>query len=243
MSGLRDEFVNDMCDYMYPIADNDDEDPAKNGRGWTPQDKRNLLRNIKPAYDGTAILSFGTKFKSECAMEFFQDCWEYKEKYHSLIRKKINEKKQEKQFQFESNLVQKEREENEKRMLENRQQCAEIERGAVENSSIYHRLLQSYNKSINIIKEQQNHLECQDKLKKQIESITIEKSELEMKIRYDYQEKYKKDRKKDEKEKQQWKNECEKQQDKIIFMELRERIKKLEKQNKNLQQQLIQSMD
>jgi len=230
MSGLKDEFVNDICDYIY-------------GEGWTPQDKRNLLRNIKPAYDGTGILKFGTIKNSESAMEFFQEAWEYKDKFYELKRKKRKENRTEKEYEFQRDLVQKEREENENRILEMREQCDEIERGALENSSVHQKLIYDYRKLGNMYKEQQKHIECQDKLKEQIESITIEKSELEMKMRTFYEEKYKKDRKKDEKEKQQWKNECEKQQDKIIFMEKNERIKKLEKQNKNLQQQLIQSMD
>ena len=230
MSGLNDEFVNDMCDYMY-------------GEGWTPQDKRNLLRNIKPAYDGTGILKFGTIKNSEAAMEFNQDNWEYKGKFYELKRKERKDIKTEKDHIKVCKLLQEVKEECNNKLLEMREQCDEIERGALENSSIHQKLRYDYKKSINIIKEQQIKLEDIDTLKQKLSDTYINNADVELKFKEFYQEKYKKDRKKDEKEKEQWKRECEKQQDKICHMEMRERIKKLEKQNKNLQQQLIQSMN
>jgi len=248
MSGINDDFLNALCEHVY-------------GDEYNIHDKRNILRNIKPAYEGTGILKFGTIKNSEYFMEFVIEQWQQKQDLYEQRRRYRKDLKTDKDYKFVCELLQKEKDECENRILEIKEECNEIERGAVENSSIYYQLLVDCKKRDDIIKEQQKHIECQDKLKEQIESITIEKAELDIKLTTYYKEKYKKDKKEldkkeselnteKEKEIEKFKKEYVRQDDKICNMELKneikllkEELKKVKNQNTKFKKQILESMD
>ena len=163
MCDMNNDFLNAVCEQIY-------------GDEFTKYDVKNLLRNIKPAYEGTGILKFGTIKNSEAVMEFFQEAWEYKDKFYQLKRQKRKDLKTEKDHIKVCELLQKERDESDNRILEMREQCAEIERGVLEDSSIHQKLIHDYRRLSNMYKEQENKLEDQDLLREKLSNSMIKKN-------------------------------------------------------------------
>lgn len=252
MSGINDDFLNALCEHVY-------------GDEYNIHDKRNILRNIKPAYEGTGILKFGTIKNSEYFMEFVIEQWQQKQDLYEQRRRYRKDLKTDKDYKFVCELLQKEKDECENRILEIKEECNEIERGAVENSSIYHQLLVDCKKRDDIIKQLSKDKLCIDKLKEQIRNLSYDKAEIELKYKTFYQDLFnKKDKERikeldkkeselnteKEKEIEKFKKEYVRQDDKICNMELKneikllkEELKKSKNQNNKLKQQILQSMD
>jgi len=227
---MNSDFINAVCEQIY-------------GDEFTKYDTKNILRNLKPAYDGTGILKFGTIKNSQYFMEFVIELWEQIQELRDQRKRYRKDLKTDKDHMKVCELNQQLKDECEDKILDMREQCDEIERGVLEDSSIHQKLIYDYRRLSNMFKEQENKLEDQHLLREKLSNTYINNADVELKFKEFYQEKYKKDRKKDEKEKEQWKKEYVRQDDKICHMEKNEKIKKLEKLVKNLQQQLIQSMD
>ena len=240
MSEFNSDFLNEVCEYVF-------------GDEFTKQDQRNLLRNLNPAFEGTGILKFGTILNSQHFMEFVVDLWENKQQLYEARRRYKQSLKTDKDYDVVCNQLNQERQDCKNKILEIREKYETLEKENVNNNPLYKKLEHDYKILYNKYLEQDNKLENQEKLKENITNAMLEKSNAEVRYKEFYKEKYNKDIKKYDKEcdkqirvKEQ---ECDKkikdyvrQDDKICHMEKNERIKKLEKQVKLLQQQLIQSM-
>ena len=227
---MNSDFINEMCEAIY-------------GDEFTKHDTKNILRNIKPAYEGTGILKFGTILHSTHFLEFVIELWEQKQSLYEQRRRYKKELKTDKDYNTICELLQNERDKYANKTEELNNKSKEIEQGHIEQSPVYNKLKFDYKELTYKIIELKNQLENQDLLKEQLTDATIDKSEAEVKWRDFYKNKYEKDIKIKDKECDKFKKEYVRQDDKIIFMELKEKIKNLEKRNKILSKQLIQTMN
>ena len=230
MSELNSDFVNEVCGYIF-------------GDEFSKQDQRNLLRNINPPFEGTGILKFGTILNSQHFIEFVVDLWETKQNLYEARRTYKKSLKTDKDYEFVCNKLNQEREDCKNKILEMREECDVILKGHVNKNPIYQKLENDHKRLYYQFKQLEKKLEDQDRLKEQITNASLDKSDAEVKYKDFYQERYKKDKKELNKEIDKYKKEYVRQDDKIIFMEKNNEIKKLKKQVKNLQEQIISSMD
>jgi len=238
---MNEDFINALCEHVY-------------GEEYTKYDTKNILRNLKPAYEGTGILKIGTIKNSQYFFEFVLELWEQLQDLRDARRRYKKQLKTDKDYNTVCDLLQKEKIDCESKILEIREECDKIVKGSLDNCQIHNKLKYDYKHLCNMYKNLERQLEDQDLLKGQLNDSYVANAEIELKFKQFYQEQYEKDKKELDKEcdkkikkKDQ---ECDKkikeyirQDDKICHMEKNEKIKKLEKQVKNLQQQLIQSMD
>jgi len=187
---MNSDFINAVCEQIY-------------GDEFTKYDTKNILRNLKPAYDGTGILKFGTIKNSQYFMEFVIELWEQIQELRDQRKRYRKDLKTDKDHMKVCELNQQLKDECEDKILDMREQCDEIERGVLEDSSIHQKLIYDYRRLTNMFKEQQNKLEDQDLLREKLSNTYINNADVELKFKEFYQEKYKKDRKKDEKKKEQ----------------------------------------
>lgn len=238
---MNSDFINELCEAIY-------------GDEFTKHDTKNILRNIKPAYEGSGILKFGTILHSTHFLEFVMELWEQKQSLYEQRRRYKKELKTDKDYNTICELLQNEKDKYANKTEKLYNECKEIELGHLENNSVYNKLKFDYKELTNKIYELKNQLENQDDLKQQLTDAIIEKSESEVKWKDFYKNKYEKDIKIKEseytkkindnnKECDKFKKEYVKQQDKIIFMEKNEEIKNLKNKVKMLSKQLIQSMN
>ena len=230
MSEFNSDFVNEVCEYIF-------------GDEYTKQDQRNLLRNLNPPFEGTGILKFGTILNSQHFMEFVVDLWETKQQLYETRRTYKQSLKTDKDYDLVCNQLNQERDECKNKILEIREECDAIIKGDINNNPIYNKLNHDFKRLYYQFKEVENKLDNQDKLKEDLTNAQFDKSDAEVKFKEFYQEKYKKDKKQLDKEIDKYKKEYVRQDDKIIFMEKNNEIKKLKNTVKNLQQQIISSMD
>ena len=238
---MNEDFLNALCEHVY-------------GDEFTKYDTKNILRNLKPAYEGTGILKIGTIKNSQYFFEFVLELWEQLQDLKEWRRRYKKQLKTDKDYNTVCDLLQKEKIDCQSKILEIREECDKIVKGSLDNCAVHNKLKYDYKHLCNMYKNQERQLEDQDLLKGQLNDSYIANAEVELKFKQFYEEQYKKDKKELDKEcdkkikkKEQ---ECDKkikeyvrQDDKICNMEKNEKIKKLEKQVKNLQQQLIQTMD
>jgi len=238
---MNEDFLNALCEHVY-------------GDEYTKYDTKNILRNLKPAYEGTGILKIGTIKNSQYFFEFVLELWEQLQDLKEWRRRYKKQLKTDKDYNTVCDLLQKEKIDCQSKILEIREECDKIVKGSLDNCAVHNKLKYDYKHLCNMYKNQERQLEDQDLLKGQLNDSYVANAEIELKFKQFYQEQYEKDKKELDKEcdkkikkKEQ---ECDKkikeyvrQDDKICNMEKNEKIKKLEKQVKNLQQQLIQSMD
>ena len=241
MCDMNEDFLNALCEHVY-------------GDEFTKYDTKNILRNLKPAYEGTGILKIGTIKNSQYFFEFVLELWEQLQDLKEWRRRYKKQLKTDKDYNTVCDLLQKEKIDCQSKILEIREECDKIVKGSLDNCAVHNKLKYDYKHLCNMYKNQERQLEDQDLLKGQLNDSYVANAEIELKFKQFYQEQYEKDKKELDKEcdkkikkKEQ---ECDKkikeyvrQDDKICNMEKNEKIKKLEKQVKNLQQQLIQSMD
>jgi len=230
MSEMNSDFINEVCEYIF-------------GDEYTKQDQRNILRNINPPFEGTGILKFGTILNSQHFMEFVVDLWETKQNLYEARRTYKKSLKTEKDYNVVCNKLNQEREDCKNKILEIKEKCESIQQDHVNKNPIYKKLENEHKRLYYQYKQLENKLENQDRLKEQITNATLDKSDAEVRFKEFYQERYKKDKKELDKEIDKYKKEYVRQDDKIIFMEKNNEIKKLKKQVKNLQEQIISSMD
>ena len=230
MSGMNCDFINELCEAIY-------------GDEFTKHDTKNILRNIKPAYEGTGILKFGTILHSTHFLEFVIELWEQKQSLYEQRRRYKKELKTDKDYNTICELLQNEKDKyaNKTEALNNKSK--EIEKGHLENNSVYNKLKFDYKELTSKIYELKNQLDNQDDLKQQLVDANIEKSEAEVKWRDFYKNKYEKDIKIKDKECDKNMKEYVKQQDKIIFMEKNQEIKNLKNKLKMVSKQLIETMN
>ena len=241
MCDMNEDFLNALCEHVY-------------GDEYTKYDTKNILRNLKPAYEGTGILKIGTIKNSQYFFEFVLELWEQLQDLKEWRRRYKKQLKTDKDYNTVCDLLQKEKIDCQSKILEIREECDKIVKGSLDNCAVHNKLKYDYKHLCNMYKNQERQLEDQDLLKGQLNDSYVANAEIELKFKQFYQEQYEKDKKELDKEcdkkikkKEQ---ECDKkikeyvrQDDKICNMEKNEKIKKLEKQVKNLQQQLIQTMD
>jgi len=241
MCDMNEDFLNALCEHVY-------------GDEYTKYDTKNILRNLKPAYEGTGILKIGTIKNSQYFFEFVLELWEQLQDLKEWRRRYKKQLKTDKDYNTVCDLLQKEKIDCQSKILEIREECDKIVKGSLDNCAVHNKLKYDYKHLCNMYKNLERQLEDQDLLKGQLNDSYVANAEIELKFKQFYQEQYEKDKKELDKEcdkkikkKEQ---ECDKkikeyvrQDDKICNMEKNEKIKKLEKQVKNLQQQLIQSMD
>ena len=227
---MNSDFINAVCEQIY-------------GDEFTKYDTKNILRNLKPAYDGTGILKFGTIKNSQYFMEFVIELWEQIQELREQRRRYRKDLKTEKDYIKVCELNQQLKDECDNKILDMREECADIERGVLEDSSIHQKLLHDYRRLANMYKEQQNKLEDQELLRKKLSETYINNADVELKFKEFYQEKYKKDIEK-------FKKDFVRQDDKICHIELKNEVKllkeelKKEKIQKNkFKKQMIESMD
>lgn len=230
MCDMNSDFLNEVCEYVY-------------GDEFTKYDVKNLLRNLKPAYEGTGILKFGTINNSTYFMEFVIGLWEQLQQLRDKRRRYRNDLKTEKDYDLVCNQLNQEREHCKIKISEMREKYESLEKENVNNNPLYKKLEHDYKKLYYKYKELDNKLEDQQKLKEDLIASQLQKSEIELKFKEFYQDKYKKDKKQLDKEIDKYKQEYVRQDDKICNMEKNQKIKKLEKLVKNLQEQLIESMN
>ncbi len=228
MSDMNSDFLNEVCEAIY-------------GDEFTKHDKRNVLRNLKPALDGKGVLKFGTILHSTHFLEYVIELWEQKQSLYDQRRRYKKEMKTDKDYQFVCDQLQKERDICDEKIKEEYLKCKEIEQGHIEKSDIYNKLKYDYKELQynvnNLLKKQ----ECVDNLREQVTNLTIDKSDAEVKYKKMYKDMYDKKKEQLDKEIDVWKKEYVRQDDKIIFMEknntikmLKEEIKELKKKHKNL---------
>ncbi len=230
MCDINSDFVNELSEYIF-------------GDEFTKQDQRNLLRNINPAYEGTGILKFGTILNSQHFMEFVITLWETKQNLYETRRRYKKNLKTDKDYNLVCDLLNQEREDCQIKISEMREKYESLEKENVNNNPLYKKLEHDYKKLYYKYKELDNKLEDQQKLKEDLIASQLQKSDIELKFKEFYQDKYKKDKKQLDKEIDKYKQEYVRQDDKICNMEKNQKIKKLEKLVKNLQEQLIESMN
>ncbi len=229
-SELNTDFVKELCSYLY-------------GDEFSKQDTKNVLRNIDPPYEGRGILKFGTILNSQHFMEFVVDLWEQKQNLYDIRRRYKKQLKTDKDYNTVCDLLQKEKIDCQSKILEIREECDKIVKGSLDNCAVHNKLKYDYKHLCNMYKNQERQLEDQDLLKGQLNDSYIANAEVELKFKQFYEEQYKKDKKELDKEIDKYKKEYVRQDDKIIFMEKNNEIKKLKKQNKSLQEQIISLMD
>jgi len=248
MCDINSDFVNELSEYIF-------------GDEFTKQDQRNLLRNINPAYEGTGILKFGTILNSQHFMEFVITLWETKQNLYETRRRYKKNLKTDKDYNLVCDLLNKEREDCQIKISEMREKYESLEKENINNNPMYKKLEHDYKRLYHKYVELDHKLENQEKIKEELTNAMIEKSEIELKFKEFYQDKYKKDVKinkteydkkikENEQELDKFKKEFVKQQDKIIFMEknnelklVKEELKKVKNQNVKFKKQLIESMD
>ncbi len=230
MSEFNSDFVNEVCEYIF-------------GDEYTKQDQRNILRNINPPFEGTGILKFGTILNSQHFMEFVVDLWETKQQLYESRRRYKQSLKTDKDYDLVCDQLNQEREDCKNKILEIREECDAIIKGDINNNPIYNKLNHDFKRLYYQFKQVENKLDNQDKLKQELIDAQLDKSNAEVRFKEFYQEKYKRDKKELDKEIDKYKKEYVRQDDKICNMEKNQKIKKLEKLVKNLQEQLIQSID
>ena len=230
MCDMNNDFLNAVCEQIY-------------GDEFTKYDVKNILRNLKPAYDGTGILKFGTIKNSQYFMEFVIELWEQIEELRDQRKRYRKDLKTEKDHIKVCELLQQLKEECDNKILEMREQCNEIERGVLEDSSIHQKLIYDYRRLSNMYKEQENKLEDQYLLREKLSNSMIDNADVELKFKQFYQEKYKK-------EIEKFIKEYVRQDDKICNMELKneikllkEELKKVKNQNTKFKKQILESMD
>jgi len=227
---MNNDFLNAVCEQIY-------------GDEFTKYDVKNILRNLKPAYEGTGILKFGTIKNSQYFMEFVIELWEQIQELRDQRKRYRKDLKTEKDHIKVCELLQQLKEECDNKILEMREQCNEIERGVLEDSSIHQKLIYDYRRLSNMYKEQENKLEDQYLLREKLSNSMIDNADVELKFKQFYQEKYKK-------EIEKFKKEYVRQDDKICNMELKneikllkEELKKVKNQNTKFKKQILESMD
>jgi len=230
MCDMNNDFLNAVCEQIY-------------GDEFTKYDVKNILRNLKPAYEGTGILKFGTIKNSQYFMEFVIELWEQIQELRDQRKRYRKDLKTEKDHIKVCELLQQLKEECDNKILEMREQCNEIERGVLEDSSIHQKLIYDYRRLSNMYKEQENKLEDQYLLREKLSNSMIDNADVELKFKQFYQEKYKK-------EIEKFKKEYVRQDDKICNMELKneikllkEELKKVKNQNTKFKKQILESMD
>jgi len=189
------------------------------GDEYTKQDQRNILRNINPPFEGTGILKFGTILNSQHFMEFVVDLWETKQQLYESRRRYKQSLKTDKDYDLVCDQLNQEREDCKNKILEIREECDAIIKGDINNNPIYNKLNHDFKRLYYQFKQVENKLDNQDKLKQELIDAQLDK------------------------EIDKYKKEYVRQDDKICNMEKNQKIKKLEKLVKNLQEQLIQSID
>jgi len=241
---MNSDFLNEVCEYVY-------------GDEFTKYDVKNLLRNLKPAYEGTGILKFGTINNSTYFMEFVIGLWEQLQQLRDKRRRYRNDLKTEKDYDLVCNQLNQEREHCKIKISEMREKYESLEKENINNNPMYKKLEHDYKRLYHKYVELDHKLENQEKIKEELTNAMIEKSEIELKFKEFYQDKYKKDVKinkteydkkikENEQELDKFKKEFVKQQDKIIFMEknnelklVKEELKKVKNQNVKFKKQLI----
>ena len=127
MSDMKDDFINAVCEHVY-------------GDEFTKYDTKNIIRNLKPAYDGTGILKFGTIKNSQYFLEFVLELWEQLEDLRDARRRYRKSLKTDKDYNLVCNQIQQVRDECNNKILEMREECNEIERGVLKDSPIHNKL-------------------------------------------------------------------------------------------------------
>ena len=230
MCDMNEDFLNALCEHVY-------------GDEFTKYDTKNILRNLKPAYEGTGILKIGTIKNSQYFFEFVLELWEQLQDLKEWRRRYKKQLKTDKDYNTVCDLLQKEKIDCQSKILEIREECDKIVKGSLDNCAVHNKLKYDYKHLCNMYKNQERQLEDQDLLKGQLNDSYIANAEVELKFKQFYEEQYKKDKKELDKEIDKYKKEYVRQDDKIIFMEKNNEIKKLKKQNKSLQEQIISLMD
>ena len=252
MGSMNNDFIKELCEYIY-------------GDEFTQYDTKNILRNIKPAYEGTGVLKFGTIKNSEHFMEFVVELWESKQRLYEQRRSYKKDLKIDKDYKLVCKLLQTERIDFENEKLKMFDECKKIEEGHLENSIIHKKALLTIKKLNYTCNDLIKKLDNQDELRKQITSLSVDKAEIELRYKEYYQERYNKNDKErikefvkkenqlnteKDKEIEKFKKDFVRQDDKICHMEknneiklLKEEMKKLKNQNSKFKKQMIESMD
>jgi hypothetical protein len=252
MSDINDDFINAVCEHVY-------------GDEFNKYDTKNIIRNLKPAYDGTGILKFGTIKNSQYFLEFVLELWEQLEDLRDARRRYKKSLKTEKDYDLVCNQLNQEREDCKNKILEIREECDAIIKGDINNNPIYNKLNHDFKRLFYQYKELENKLENQDKLKQELIDAQLDKSNAEVRFKEFYQEKYNKNDKErikefskkenelntdKEKEIEKFKKDFVRQDDKICHMELKNELKlvkeenkKLKNQNNKFKKQLFEQMD